>query len=112
MLFGSHKHLNTMCGFCKMEIMGGNLQLFGFNSTGPNVAICSKCVLDSVSKAIFNETTKGNDEAFKTCDFCSKSSPDILKIYTKGGLGVCEKCISYFVEISLTIEKQEGAECF
>ena len=63
-----------------------------------------------IKNAISSKSNTSNNVKLSHCDFCSKSIPDINRIFSNGRLGICEECISGFISTSLWIGKKQGVE--
>lgn len=112
MLFGTHKFSTKICGFCNSDTETTKIELFGFKSTSPSATICSNCLIDTITKASFNKTTKGGNMRYSTCNICGNSPTDFEKLYVRGGSGICTECITYLLKTSLTVGKTVGVENF
>jgi len=112
MLFVSHKLNTNTCGFCNQEFLKDKIDIFGYSSTNDKAAICSNCLQAIIKSAISGEPKTSNNTNQSHCDFCSRSIPEIFRIFSNGELGICEECISSFISTSLWIGKTQGVELF
>lgn len=110
MLFVSHKLKTNTCAFCNQLFLKDKVEIFGYQSINEKAAICSSCLLIITKNAISNKVKTSNNKGLSHCDFCSKSIPDVIRVFSNGNLGICEECISSFISTSLWIGKKQGVE--
>ena len=114
MFFGVAESAFGKCSFClrSRDDADEKILLFGRNTSGKDVSICTGCVNDCIRIAEKKPTYVGGKTESYVCDICGESVAEIDQIFLRNEKGVCASCISYFVKVSLTVGKRPGVTRF